>query len=1446
MPRSRLRSTARVLARTVVSVLAVLLIIAGVALALLESAWGKDRLRALIVDQANRRLTATLQIGRLEGSLFSRLRLSDIRLIQDGQTVAAVDAVALDYSVRGLWQGITIRRLTLTKPRIVAYRRPDGRWNLATLLRREAAPGRRAPGRPIDIQTIEIADATVTLRDPLQFGAAHLPTEYDNLDAVFSLAFRPAGWTIDFTNLSFAGRAPDLAVTAMSGGLGGGSDGISFDSLAVTTPGTAFALDGRIARGAGPATLNLQVDAERFAFQAWGGILPGLRNIAVEAAFDAHLTGPLDALVTTLHLEGTGGAVDGTVTLNTRVPGWRGIGDIEIARIDLARWFDNPSKHSEITGRLRFDLDLNLGHAPRGTYVFDGPHAMFMSYAADQVHADGRITETAVQIGRATGLAYGARVAATAGSSIGLAAPYRFSFAGSVAALDLRNLPSSIPVPHVESALSFAYEVAGQFADAFIDGRAAFQPSVFLGARVGAGATGTIDTHASPYAYAGEGDLEAIDINRFGRDLDVAWMRDPRWAGEISGRFTVRGTGGSAAALAVSGGGRLARADLFGGSLTDATVGIEIANGTLTGSFDGALAGVNPAIAMSDARLDASLTGTAALRATVAGLLLRAPQLADYEVSAHAALERSTIRGFPIERARIDSALAGGVLQIDALDVSGPALTGTAEGRVSFTDEGATHLEYRLARVDLQELERLIGFPVGGEAATTGRVSGPYRALALAGTASLERLETPDFSAKDVTGQYDVTIPSGDVREATARLAATAAQPTMLGRTFQKASGTLTLAGGRVGFDLGLSEAETQTLAFQGDVVVHQQALDLIGLTVTIGETPWRLARQDAPPIIAWTGERIAVQPLLFLAGAAGEQQIAIAGDWQTDGAGRLTVRASHVHLETLAGAPAAAPPRYGGVMDLDAVVSGTRQAPVVTGPISIVDGRVERISYEKLAGRVDYANQAFAVDLRLDQAPGVWLTAVGSVPRSLFSLSAPDRPLDVSIASSTIALGLVEGLTDLVRDVSGQLRLDVQAAGTGRAPQLTGALTVADAAFVVVPTGARYQRGRADIRLAPGQIVVDALHLEDRDGDPLDLSGSLATQELTVGDLAIDAVARRFELLNDDYGRLEADSRLQIRGQFDRPRLAGSVTVTSGELAVDRILERTLFQPYSTRSASAAEGPLAALNPWDRLGLDVAVHVPNTLRLTGQNVQVAAGTPIGLSDIALRVLGDLYVFKDPDGPAYITGSFDSVSGSFAFQGRTFEVDPTSSINFRGDLNPELYVTVQREISGVQVRVTIAGPLREPELRLASTPPLDSTDILSLIVFNAPANQLTTGQQQELAVRAGALAAGFLAGPLISALQSELGLDILQLETSTAGAAPGARLTIGEEIAPGLVARFSRQFGADPYDEVVIEYYLSRILRLRATFSDAQALNARAPFQQHERGGIDLLLFFSF
>ncbi len=1440
------------LAKIVVGLIVAILLLIGIGLTAIETAWAKNRIRGLIVRQANQYLTATLAIGRLEGSLVRGIQLGDVLLARNGKPMIAIDEIAVRYSIRELFQaGTVIRTLRLTRPRVVGAKQQDGRWDLGALIKRESQEQERTgPKRPIEIQTIEVIDGDVLLRDPLDFGAAHVPTHFASLNATLRFVYVPVRWTLTFKQISWIGSEPELSVTNLTGGLGRGPQGWFFDRFAVQTPRSRFTLEGGVNNEVKPTAINLHAKADRFAFQEWSGVIRGLKNIAIDASFDTSLKGSPGKLHTTLQFTGTGGNIRGAFTLDTTVPGWHGAGAVDVDRLNLARWMNRPDRPSDISGHVTFNLALELGrHFPRGVYTFDGRHAMYMDYEADNLHARGQITSTQVLVAKATAQAYGAHVTTTDGS-IGLDDPFPFHFRGTTIAIDLRNVPKTVPVPRVESLLTFDYDVSGQFSNPFIIGRATFARSQFLGAAIGAGTVGSIDTSQKPLHFSGEGDLEALSLHRFGEGLDVAWMRDPRYAGQIAGHFHVDGVGTDRATLAMSGGGRLRDASLFHGTLSDADVSMDIEHGTLRASYDGRLSGVDPAIPFADPRFEASLTGSGKVTATVRDLLIaEQTTIADYDVAGTLTLEQSTVRGLPFDRAQLEAALRDSTLTLTRVDAGGPAIDGRASGTIAFAGDGATDLQYDIARADLGALKPVTGQDASGMLSTKGRVTGPSNALHAVGDATINQLDAFSVKALTFEGHYDATVPSGDFPRANAQVNGHGTFLTVFDQSIQDASGTVSLDRQRLGFDVKLARAGGVNGGLAGHVVLRpdRREIEFDDLTITLGRSPWRLVQRTPAPVLTWTDAGFTITPV-EIAGGSGDERLAVAGTWRSDGGGELHVTANHVFLETLQGA-LERPTRYGGVLDADAIVRGTRDLPIVTGTISVSGGRIERVSYEKLAGRIDYTNRQFAVDMRLDQGPGTWVEAKGTVPLALFNTDLPVSPIDLTIKSSAVNLGLLAGVTDVVRDVAGTLEINVTVIGTSADPHFDGSIRIANGSFLVRDSGSRYKNTRVALTLARDRVTVESLHVEDNNGRPLDVKGSLGTHELRVGDVEIDATARRFEVLRNPLGRVEVDIALQIRGRFETPRVTGDITIGQSELKVDEILDRTLFQPYATEETAAPTevDAVAALNPWQRLGLDITLHVPDTLKLTGTDVQISPGTPIGIGDIDLRVAGDLYLYKDPGQPLYVTGSFDQIGGNYVFQGRRFEVVPTSSINFRGDLNPEVYVTVRREISGVEARVSVLGPMNQPELRLASTPAQDDSDILSLIVFGVPSNQLSASEQQNLLVRAGVLAAGFLATPLVSAIESSLGLDILEIEPSAdPREALSPRVTIGEEIAPGLVARFSRQFGIDPYDEAQVEFYLSRLFRLRATFSDAQTLNYRSPFRRIERAGIDLLMFFSF
>jgi translocation and assembly module TamB len=153
--------------------------------------------------------------------------------------------------------------------------------------------------------------------------------------------------------------------------------------------------------------------------------------------------------------------------------------------------------------------------------------------------------------------------------------------------------------------------------------------------------------------------------------------------------------------------------------------------------------------------------------------------------------------------------------------------------------------------------------------------------------------------------------------------------------------------------------------------------------------------------------------------------------------------------------------------------------------------------------------------------------------------------------------------------------------------------------------------------------------------------------------------------------------------------------------------------------------------------------------------------------------------------------------------------------------------------------------MRQPELSFSSNPPLDQAEILSLIVFNQPINQLAEGQQVSVANAAATLAGGYLASGLTSSIRSALSLDEFQIQASGQQGG-GPEVLLGEQIGDNLFFRLRQGFGTVQATELILEYQIRQFLRLQATAADVQSDTQRSTFRRIERGGLDLIFFFSY
>jgi translocation and assembly module TamB len=212
----------------------------------------------------------------------------------------------------------------------------------------------------------------------------------------------------------------------------------------------------------------------------------------------------------------------------------------------------------------------------------------------------------------------------------------------------------------------------------------------------------------------------------------------------------------------------------------------------------------------------------------------------------------------------------------------------------------------------------------------------------------------------------------------------------------------------------------------------------------------------------------------------------------------------------------------------------------------------------------------------------------------------------------------------------------------------------------------------------------------------------------------------------------------------------------------------------------------------------------------------------------------------------------NTVRGSYEFRGRRFDILRDGRIQFPGTnpVDPSLDITAQRiiEPAGVEARIRLTGTARQPELAFSSTPPLDQSDILALIVFNRDLNSLGSSERGTIATLAGATAAGFVVAPLTESLGRVLNIDQFEVSTTSEGNSAGGVVTIGEQVGENLFVRFRQQFGPQEVSEFMLEYNLSSFLRLQAAMAEGQGVGRanRSLTRRIERAGVDLIFYFSY
>jgi autotransporter translocation and assembly factor TamB len=1431
-----------------------------------QTAWFKEWMRGFIVRQASNYLNGELSIGRIDGNLFYGVELEDVSVTMDGETVVAIKDVGLDYNAFSFLRGhAIIDDIRLNQPVFRLERTADG-WNLARLVKVRTPERPQPRRRPIEIGEVGISDGAVYVKHPGTIGGIVVPARFERIDASLSVKSNEDALTIDVAHVSLRAKEPNFGINALSGRIIRQDGVVAFENVSLRTEETSLRVDGSVGTAEdGRRTLTLNATSDKFTTDEIGRVIPWLRNFGLQPAFEASTRGPVDDLSVDLDMrEPRLGHVKGTLRLDVVGPDRSIAGSVEMAHFNFTPLIPRASFASEVNGNAQFDLALPKGDLPvRGTYTIQIARVHFAGYDAQNVAAKGRIEGRTTQFdGVADG--YGARTSAR--GTVVFGRPVVLDLAGNAAGVDLRDVPRVLGIPRAPSNLQFGWTLRSQAGR--YTATAAFDQSTVADAAIVPGATGELTFgRGEPLAYAARGKVEHLDAQQVGRDFSIGFLMNDLYRSRINGTFDVKGQGGGRFPLVLDATGTAVDSELFSATWPHLDFTARFMEGDAALSAQGTFAGLNPADLVPEKRAKGDLNGTLDLDATIRNYAegITAESL---DLSGQVNLTPSKIADMAIDSAAIEGMYASRQGELTRLEVAGPDLKVSGKGPIALNDSGASNLQLHAETSRLEEIGRLIGQPLGGRAVVDANVTGNAQELKLAGMLQGSQVAYGEQSALTLNSMFDITVPELVPENATVNAKSTATFVEVAGRRIGQLTADATYSRSQLEFDAVAQEGKRE-LAFAGSAVLHpdHQELHLGDVTFRTEQIEWRTVPGSAAAA-RFKKHRIEIDALRL---ASGDQQIEANGVLGSNTEG-LRVHAENVDVarldQLLLGEQ-----RLAGRLNADVTVSGPVDAPRAEGEFVLNQGAFRQFAFESLSGKVDYVGKGVNVNVKLQQSPSARLTVTGYAPLSLFRRNAEPRVghetptggegIELQISSSEIDLGVVQGFTSYVTNVTGVLQAQVKVTGTGHDPHFEGIVDVRGGAFTVPDLGTTYTGLNTTIDLSPDAVNISEMRILDEHGRVMTIGGMLAVHERAVGAVDVKVQSTGFEVLHNDLANLQLDTDLRVTGEVRTPRIEGFVEVDTGNVDVARLLEEataaaspapatvtspTPATPISGTSATAASVTPAPVMPelpfFGAVQLDVGVAIPGNLTLRGNDIRTSGGSA-DFGDVNVTVGGALQVRKAAGERLRLIGELNTIRGSYTFQGRRFEIMRDGRIRFGGteEIDPLLDLQARRVISGVETFVRLQGSMRQPELSFSSRPPLDQADILSLIIFNVPVNELGEGQQISLAERAGALAGGYLVSGLTRSLANAIDLDELELQ---ADAGLGPILSIGEQIGNNLFVRVRQGFGAAEATELILEYQITEYLRLQGSVANTANLAQRAVFTRIERGGVDLIFFFSY
>jgi hypothetical protein len=395
-----------------------------------------------------------------------------------------------------------------------------------------------------------------------------------------------------------------------------------------------------------------------------------------------------------------------------------------------------------------------------------------------------------------------------------------------------------------------------------------------------------------------------------------------------------------------------------------------------------------------------------------------------------------------------------------------------------------------------------------------------------------------------------------------------------------------------------------------------------------------------------------------------------------------------------------------------------------------------------------------------------------------------------------------------------GKVDMDLSAMGTWREPKLTGYLVYTEGKIESLTTGALFRGIHLEMEGIRRELRIRHLTAHDLGRGDLSGFGQVVWDPENYFPFDFHLFANRFQILASDPFRASINGEATLSGNIREMSIDGKAILVDGHLAIPAkipmeipVIEVCYVNPIATPKPEMELNPYVIPIHWN-----ITVEAPRHLIIDGRGLDSEWS-------------GYLQITGEQNCLCY-KGELNLVQGRFHIINRTFDL-VEGHVRVEGLAPEQICIELKGdyELPSITASILVNGTLDATRVSFCSSPPMNTNQILSWIVFQQDIQELTPMQACSLASLLVSLSGKYSGPSTFEKFKEGLGIDVFSITDCDIDSSD-LTFQVGKYLSQGTFVGINKSISGD-YDSVLIQTRLYRNFFLEADYGGS--LNGLTP-----------------